>query len=281
MRAVVVAMVLVSALLGSDSPLANEIAALQPGDQPLRFAVVGDSGTGDEVQYSIARRMCRWRDKHPYDLVVTTGDNVYPNGEPHRFDDAFFEPFSCLLDAGVRFRASLGNHDVQTEGGQRQIDEPAFGMRGHNYVVRVGGVRFVIADSNPLKRKALRKRLPPEPGDVWTVVVFHAPVYSPGAHGSTPGYRRWVPRLLERHGVDLVLNGHDHVYALSKPLKGIRYVVTGGGGAPLYACTEKSFSARCDSRHHFLSVFVSEELITVRAVPIKGPPFQKFTTDGR
>lgn len=253
---------------------------LPPAD--LSFAVVGDFGTGGADQVEVAQRMCRWRENHRFDLVVTTGDNVYPDGSPERFDAAFFDPYSCLLDAGVRFRSVLGNHDILTDGGQPELDTPEFGMRARNYVVTSGGVRFVLVDSNALNRDWIRRATRARSGDRWTVVAFHHPVYSPGTgHGSTPGFRSFLPRLFRRRGVDLVLTGHDHIYAATKPLRRIRYVVTGGGGAPLYGCSEEWFSDRCDERHHFLWVRATTERIRVRAVPPAGPPFHGFRTSGR
>ncbi len=259
----------------------SEIPAPSPS-VGLSFAVVGDSGTGEAPQESIAARMCRFRGKHPFDLVLTTGDNVYPDGDRALFDAAFRDPFACLLDKGVRFRSTLGNHDIMADGGAAQIADRDFGYRGgaKNYVVRKGGVRFVMADGNALDRRWLEKALPAASGDRWTIVAFHQPVYSPGLHGSTPGFED-LPELFQRHGVDLVLNGHDHVYAVTRNLKGIRYIVTGGGGAPLYGCGEAWFSERCDSRHHFLWIRASSDQIVIEAVPASGEPFDRVKTLGR
>ena len=245
----------------------------------LEFAAIGDFGARTAEQLSVAGRMCRWLDDHPYELVVTTGDNVYPDGSPELFEDSFFRPYKCLFDAGVRWHASLGNHDYATEQGLPEVTEPAFGMKGSNYVVRSGGVRFVIADSNELDRAWLREELPGKQGDRWTIVVFHHPVLSPGLHGSTPGFED-LPQLFEENGVDLVLNGHDHMYAVTKPQDGIRYVVTGGGGANLYPCLPNATTEVCELEHHFLYIEADPERIVVTAVPAEGPPFDRFTTKG-
>ena len=278
--------VLAAALLGS--PVLGEPAARAPTISPsgsattrLSFAVVGDFGSGSSKEWSVARRMCKYRRKHPFNLVITTGDNVYDSGSPDRFESAFFDPFECLLNAGVRFKAALGNHDVLTNGGQPELDEPLFGLPSRNYVERRHGVRFVIANSNRLKRRWLGRALRARAGDRWTIAVFHHPVFSPGTgHGSTSGFRPGLPRLFRRRGVDLVLNGHDHVYAVTHPLRKIRYVVTGGGGAPLYGCRPRWFSARCVAKHHFLHITAGRRLV-VRAVPRWGPPVHKFRTSGR
>jgi predicted small lipoprotein YifL len=96
------------------------------------FVVLGDWGAGLDSSDRVADRLCKWRKKHPFDLVLTTGDNIYPSGSASDFEDNFFDPFSCLLDHGVRWRSALGNHDVITDNGQPELDEPAFGMKARN-----------------------------------------------------------------------------------------------------------------------------------------------------
>jgi hypothetical protein len=251
---------------------------------PFRFAVVGDQGSGLPPQYRIARRMCSWRrHDHPFRLVFTTGDNVYPRGQPSRFDETFFKPYRCLLNRGARFHSALGNHDVVTANGDHQVSEPAFGYksRKRNYVIRKRGMRFVVANATNLREHWLRKKTRPGQGDRWTIVIFHFPVYSPGQHGSYADWREWMPDLFVKRGVDLVLSGHDHLYAVTKSLKGIRYVVTGGGGASLYDCRDRWFAAVCRSRHHFLYVVARRNRLWVHAVPGEGEPFHSFSTDGR
>jgi 3',5'-cyclic AMP phosphodiesterase CpdA len=246
----------------------------------LRFAALGDMGPGDR-QLAVAQRMCRWRRRHPFNLVVTTGDNVYPGGERSQFQKAFFRPYRCLLRRGVRFRATLGNHDVQTRNGRPELRARAFGMKGRNYVVRRNGVRLVFVNSPRLRLRWLRRALSGR-RHRWKIVIFHHPVYSPGIeHGSTPGFRRLLNPIFRAKGVDLVLNGHDHLYAVTHPIKRIRYVVTGGGGRSLYTCGRAWFSRRCRSRYHFTFVRVGLRSISIRAVPARGRILHRFWTRGR
>jgi hypothetical protein len=228
--------------------------------------------------------MCSWRrHSHPFHLVFTAGDNVYRRGHPSRFDETFYEPYRCLLNRGARFHATLGNHDVLTANGRHQVEEHAFGYKNgrRNYIIRKRGVRFVVVNATNLREHWLRNKTRPGEGDRWTIVIFHFPVFSPGQHGNYADWRQWMPDLFVKRGVDLVLNGHDHLYAVTKSFKGIRYVVTGGGGASLYDCRDRWFAAACRSRHHFLYVVARRDKLWVKAVPSEGKPFHSFWTDGR
>jgi predicted phosphodiesterase len=277
-RLLIAASVFLAACNGSDGRFPPEVSL---DGEEFAFAAVGDFGTGGSVQSDVAERMCEWHGENTFQLVVTTGDNVYPAGQPESFKEILYEPYDCLVDEGVVFRASLGNHDVVTDNGFHVMNEPLLGMNGErNYVVRIGGVRFVIADSNDLDTDWLSEEIRSEEGDSWTVVLFHHPVFSPGTkHGSTGRFAESLAPLFTEHGVDLVLNGHDHIYSATREVGGVRYVVTGGGGAPLYECGELDVVEVCEERHHFLYVEVRSEQLLVSAVPVEGEPFHTFTIE--
>lgn len=244
---------------------------------PLRVAVIGDLGSGLPAQQEVADRMCEIRAKRPFDHVFTTGDNIYPDGSPELFEERFFEPYDCLFADGVKWHAALGNHDVIIENGAGELGEPAFGIESRNYVVRLGDIRFVIADSNDLKMRFLRRKTRASSSGLATVVLFHHPVFSAGdSHGPTPGLAGKVIELFSERGVDLVLHGHDHVYSKSKPVGGVRYVVTGGGGAKLNGCRPSTAIVKCESRHHFLQLSFGSGAVTVQAIPVQGKAFDVF-----
>src|SRR5687767_2256692 len=81
----------------------------------FKFAVHGDFGTGDRTQYQLADIMGRVHDKFKYSLVVLVGDNLYGSERPQDFKKKFEDPYKKLLDAGVKFYASLGNHDAREQ----------------------------------------------------------------------------------------------------------------------------------------------------------------------
>src|SRR5690349_14809666 len=72
----------------------------------VRFAVIGDNGTGLEPQYETARQMVKWREQFPFEFVVMLGDNLYGRQRPNDFKRKFEEPYKPLLDAGVKFYAA-------------------------------------------------------------------------------------------------------------------------------------------------------------------------------
>ena len=78
-------------------------------NKSVRFAVIGDSGTGDREQYEVAQEMETYRKTVNFDFVIMLGDNIYGGHRPADFVRKFEQPYKPLLDAGVKFYASLGN----------------------------------------------------------------------------------------------------------------------------------------------------------------------------
>lgn len=118
--------------------LSPEDAAQPPAAQPqsecdlpkepksIRFAVIGDSGTGKSGQYQVAQQMEKCREKIGFDFVLMLGDNIYGGKSQRDFERKFELPYKPLLDSGVKFYASIGNHDDPNE----RLYKP-FNMGGH------------------------------------------------------------------------------------------------------------------------------------------------------
>ena len=117
----------------------------------LKFAVLGDFGTGSKEQYQLADQMKRAHDQFPYELVTLVGDNLYGSERPQDFKKKFEEPYKPLIDAGVKFYASLGNHDDP----QEQRNYKLFNMNGKQYYSfkpdTKQSVRFFVLESSYLK----------------------------------------------------------------------------------------------------------------------------------
>jgi hypothetical protein len=256
-----------------------------PAADAFGVAVIGDFGSGDDGEHSVADQMREWADEHRLDVVVTTGDNVYESGDPSEFDAAWNEPYGWVGERGIPVVASLGNHDVDGEGNTREGG--LFDMPGPWYERTIGPVRFVVLDANdPTNAEQLdwlRSALAEESAAPWTVVVFHQPAYSCGFHQSTREVdEAWVP-LFGPAGVDLVLNGHDHDYQRFPPTDGVTYVVQGAGGADLYPVstilcpTGTPDPAFADDDHHlFLYLAATRDRLSGQAVTADGDVVDTF-----
>ena len=202
-----------------------------PGGQPgsVRFAVIGDAGTGASAQYGVSRQMTVARAAFPFEFVIMLGDNLYGRQDPRGFVDKFERPYADLLGAGVIFYAALGNHDDPAS-----RFYPAYNMGGERYYTFARSkVRFFVLDTNLLDRKQIAwlEDVLSKSRDEWKICYFHHPLYSnAGRHGSHVDLRVMLEPLLVRHGVDVVFSGHDHVYERVKPQKGITYFVAGSSG---------------------------------------------------
>ncbi len=197
----------------------------------LKFGVLGDFGSGSARQYELGRQMYKTYGAFPYELVVLVGDNLYGSDRPQDYRSKFELPYKSLLDKGVKFYASLGNHDSR-----EQRNYKLFNMDGKlYYTLRAPkqNVRFFFFEStypDPDQIAWLEKELKDSKED-WKIAVFHHPLYSSGErHGSDTQLRDKLEPLFVKYGVSAVLTGHDHFYERTKPQKGIVYFVTGSGG---------------------------------------------------
>jgi predicted MPP superfamily phosphohydrolase len=211
------------------APTPAQQVTLPQAKGSVRFAVIGDSGTGEKLQYETADRLWLARQQFPFDFVLMMGDNIYGSKTPRDFLRKFELPYKALLDQKVSFYASLGNHDVPEE----QQYKP-FNMNGQRYYsFKKGNVRFFALDSNymdPDQLKWLTEQLQ-NSNDEWKIAFFHHPLYSSAAaHGSSLELRGILEPLFEKYGVQVVLSGHDHVYERMTPQKGISYFTEGSSG---------------------------------------------------
>jgi len=197
----------------------------------VRFAVIGDFGTGEKPQIEVAQQMVKSRVAFPFDFVITVGDNIYTGSQPSDFDLDFAVPYKALLDAGVPFYAALGNHDKTNE----RFYKP-FNMGGANYYsFRKHNVRFFALDSNYMdltETAWVEAQLHDADPTDWKICFFHHPLYSNARyHGSDLDLRKVLEPMFVKYGVNVVFSGHDHVYERVRPQQGIYYFVEGASGS--------------------------------------------------
>jgi len=196
----------------------------------VKFAAMGDNGTGDKPQYDIAKLMTRIHETFAFDRVIMLGDNIYGGQDATDMVNKFSLPYKGLLDAGVKFYASLGNHDDPSH-----VRYPLWNMGGERYYsYATNNVRFFSLDSNKVDQKELiwLENSLKTATEAWKICYFHHPLYSDGGtHGSSIDVRTLFEPLFVTYGVNVVFSGHDHIYERLTPQKGIYYFVEGAGGA--------------------------------------------------
>jgi hypothetical protein len=244
------------------TPLAQGITLKLPmKDGSLRFAVIGDTGTGDSKQRAVAQKLIASRHQFPFGFVVMLGDNLYGTDSPSSFVKKFEEPYKPLLDGGVKFYAALGNHDDPNQRYYKPFNKN--GERFYTFKPKPG-VRFFALDSNYMDQKQVQwldKELAASGSD-WKICFFHHPPYSSGEkHGSNQVIREHLEPVFLKYGVNVVLTGHEHFYERLKPQKGVAYFIVGNsaklrrGNLGVTKITEKGY----DEGYSFMLVEIVDD----------------------
>jgi calcineurin-like phosphoesterase family protein len=260
-----------------------------PAEGPFRFLVFGDSGWGSPSQAQIAMLMIGERP----DLAIVTGDLGYPFGTYAYYETNYFDYYTALSKS-IPFFPCPGNHDYYGDALESYVAMnavPVEGVpeqdRGRYYSFDWGNTHFVSLDSmgclveavqgNGLMLDWLEKDLG-STRKFWRVVFFHHPPFAAGPNLNDPKCimaRECIVPLLERHGVQLVFNGHEHSYQRTEPLlggyiagpnEGIVYITTGGGGSDLYPVFASPRVAAGASAYHYLRVENSGFATTISAI---------------
>jgi Calcineurin-like phosphoesterase len=263
------------------APPPQQVLTLPNRPDSIKFAAIGDAGRGDRPQYEVSAQMAAFRRVFPFEFVVMLGDNVYDGGTPDDYRRKFELPYKPFLDDGVEFYATLGNHDAVNQpmyapfhmGGQRYYtfkpDRPLLARLADT------DVQFFMIDTETLDQTELAwiDREMGKSEARWKIPIFHRPMYTSGRY-STPArlFRIAMEPIFLRHGVRVVLSGHEHFYERMQPQKGITYFISGGAGSLRYgdirpsALVAKGF----DTDYHFMLFEVSGDRLYFQAIARTG-----------
>ncbi|MEB3286661.1 MAG: metallophosphoesterase [Vampirovibrionales bacterium] len=242
--------------------------ALEKTDAIKRFAVIGDAGTGEDGQFDIAQGLQREFQRQPFASTLVLGDNAYPKYQDASQLEAVFDrcigtPYMPLKEQGIRFFPVLGNHDVDKQdfGGLNQLKywsrlNDIFSNEAQvprYYSQRLGNTEIFALDAtvffpyygdsynkNPqfAVEQAARQlqwldQALGQSDARFKVVYGHYPIYSVTEGKEPPGFvaqwRQLIEPLLNKHGVDVYLAGHNHDYEKAE-VNGVHYFVSGAGG---------------------------------------------------
>ena len=265
-----------------------------PGEQTANFVVFGDSGDGGPPQRQLAALLGR----EPAQFALHVGDLAYWEGTFRQFAEAFFSIYPDLLTRMALFPVP-GNHDYEFQDAfaYRTLFRVPTGTvdaggQGRYYSFDWGPVHFTVLDTNHsllaalagsgamlqwLEQDLAATRKP------WRIVAVHHPPFPTSAaklHDPACALvARHITPILERHGVQLVLAGHEHLYQRTQARRsgqfspgpaGTVYVTTGGGGSQLYPPGDAPFVVHNAGASHFLRIQADPRRLTVQAIDAHG-----------
>ncbi len=240
-----------------------------------RVAVIGDMGEGSPAQVRNTEQIAKWNPSH----VATVGDNVYPLGRERDWAERF-DPQYAQLRTHTTWQPALGNHDYYA-GDLTPYFSRFPQLRGNAYYSwTLGPAQFFVLDTeqrldgSSAQQAWLAAELAKSTAP-YKIVQMHRPMVSSRAGGAVRAAFGTLGPLLAKHGVQLVLAGHEHGYERSRPIDGTTYMVVGGGGAATYGLPERMPAQTLvrSGRNHHLELSFDAARMVVRAVDDRGGTF--------
>ncbi|MFO0604042.1 MAG: metallophosphoesterase [Polyangiales bacterium] len=268
------------------APARGAFNAMPDAFAPFRFVLYGDTRGGHVAHAAVMRAVAR----EGADFVVHTGDLVGDGRVEAQWQRFFDIERDALRDAA--WVPVVGNHELQgaapagVANFRRYVHSEEDSPRPElDYTLHYGNVHLVLANAfdnwtSPHMRAWLEDqltRMRAEAPDDFLLVVLHWGMHSSANHGENRGLRAaGVADLFRRHRVDLVVAGHDHIYERGEE-RGLRYLVTGGSGAPLYdPTTPRPYTRVFARQHHYVRVDVEREQLTFTALRPDGSVLDRF-----
>ncbi len=280
--------------LAADSPLADKRAyALQADGSEentpprLHFGVYGDTRDG----HAMHRKVLALLLKQKPEFILQTGDLVHDGSNRSLWQ--IYDSITGEARKSVPFYPTRGNHDLGGPGYEARVTTPFTSGNKLYYSFDKGNCHFICLAVDEATAYAegsaqykwlrgdLENTRQTHPAHIF--VFFHVPPYSIGSHGSDREVRRQLCPLFIRYGVDIVFNGHDHNYYRTRR-DGVTYLVTGGGGAPLYPVNPKKGAIagdRYESVNNAVVCDVNGAQVTITALRANGTILDHFTLRGK
>jgi tartrate-resistant acid phosphatase type 5 len=235
--------------------------AVKPGpgtasEPELSFLAIGDWGMGSVAQKGLANALASTADLARARFIVSTGDNFYPAGVKSVRDPQWTTSFEDMYDAPslmIPWYPVLGNHDhrgdigVQVAYTQRSSRWRMSGAYYKRSEALADGsfAEFFFIDTTPILRHhaswtgrfstndqiAWLERELASSTARWKIVVGHHPAYSGNPGKVSRALVDWLVPLLERHRVQVYLNGHSHSLE-HIVVRGVNYLTSGAGAKP-------------------------------------------------
>lgn len=212
-----------------------EFTTAPNGAEPFAFVYMGDAQNGLDKWGRLLNTAYQARPDAAFYLMA--GDLVNRGAE--RWDwDAFFQYSSGVFDRRTLVPV-IGNHECQAGGPRLYLAQftlpkngPAKVTSERAYSFDYSNAKFIILDSNlepATQTDWLEKQLRNTKAK-WKFVAYHHPAYSSGGNRDNESVRNsWTP-IFDKYHVDLALQGHDHAYLRTYPMRDQKRVTTAKDG---------------------------------------------------
>jgi len=243
------------------------------------FIAYGDSRSNPTIHAGVAGNFRR----HNPAFILHVGDLV-GSGAYREYGREFFAPLDDVIRY-VPMWPARGNHEGDAVAYKQLFSLPRDEL---NYSFDYGNAHFTCVDSCDFARQ--KKILEWAEKDLseskarWKIVFYHHPTYDVGSHRSDWGRNDFAP-VFRKHGVDISLAGHTHVYERFRPMytpgenddHPITYIVTGGGGAGMYSYQESKQLAAASREFHYMLFTVEGDTLTGTTITAAGKKIDTFT----
>jgi len=267
-----------------DRSLRQKLAELEKLPSKLSFVVLGDNRAGDPACDTVYAKLIAAAMERKPDLIMNTGDEIDRPGNVENWK-RFHE---LSKSVAVPYFLTVGNHDIHPEvAGSEETYRAQVDLPGNKlyYSFVAGNSLFVVLDSSV---RGQEKKITGEQY-IWLEKVLaaskerhrfifvHHPLFpeaGAGKHSGNSldrykGERDRLHRLFVKYKVTAVFAGHEHLY-LRRSVDGVLYVITGGGGGPLYARDEEG------GFHHYVRMTVDGDKMGGEVVDVNGKIRDRF-----
>lgn len=232
---------------------------LGTSDDSINFYVFGDSQGYQGGVEQIVETANLYRP----DFIFHCGD-LTPFGQENQYQAID----TVLAQSVVPVYTTIGNHDIKDGGGQFYQEY----FRSSTYSFDLGPAHFAVfnTSSGDVTNQEfiwLEQDLAQTEAD-FRFVFTHIPPFDPRTgethtlFNSTTSSQ--LMSLFETYDVDVVFTGHIHMYN-ETIIKGVRYVITGGAGASLYADEDNG------GIYHYMNITLDEGMLTIKPVLLDTP----------
>jgi hypothetical protein len=254
-----------------------EDSNVQEDTSPEVIVIYGDNRTNYEIHQQIVNEILKLAPV----MVFNTGDLVEDGNNATQWE--IFNEITYTLRNESEFYPAIGNHERNSDLYYENFELP---NNEQWYTVDYDSIHFVVLDSNvDISTTSeqyiwLERDLEANASQAdFLVAIFHHPPFTVGKHSEASELQTTIVPLFEKYGVDIAFNGHDHNYQRNF-VNDVYYIVTGGGGAPLYdQTTEKSYNQKFVKSYHFCTLEIEDINMIVKAFDENSNLIDEFTIE--